>query len=43
MALLYIRDDLSGIIKKSMASLFVLEILELFQNYLDLDIQTGIF
>jgi hypothetical protein len=37
------RHDLSGIIKKSMASLFILEILELFQNYLDLDIQTGTF
>jgi hypothetical protein len=36
------KHDLSGIIKKSMASLFILEILELFQNYLDLAIQTGI-
>ncbi len=43
MALLYMRHDLWGIIKKFMASLFILEILELFQNYLDLDIQTGIF
>jgi hypothetical protein len=36
------RHDLSEIIKKSMASLFILEILELFQNYLDLAAQTGI-
>ncbi len=43
MALLYMTHDLSRNIKKSMASLFILEILEPFQNYLDLDIQTGIF
>ncbi len=39
---LYMRQDLSGVIKNSMASLFILKILELFQSYLDLDIQTGI-
>jgi hypothetical protein len=41
MALLYMGHDLLGTIKKSMASLFILEILELFQNYLDFAFQTG--